>query len=160
MLVINYFMLSIQIIVTSVLPRLDEYQARLEAYNKMMKKVCVNQRVDFLDGTDHFPLHDRRLWSWKDGVHISEDKGIPILQSLLAMRVREAVQQAAEEAVLSKQEEAAAAQLQKNEEMKRRSEREALMLRKKEEERERERLEKKGDNVRSRRTPGMLCSDY
>ena len=63
MLVINYFMLSIQIIVTSVLPRLDEFQARQVAYNRMMKKVCLDQKMNFLDATNNFPLHDSRMWS-------------------------------------------------------------------------------------------------
>uniref|UniRef100_A0A8C5GPS7 Uncharacterized protein n=1 Tax=Gouania willdenowi TaxID=441366 RepID=A0A8C5GPS7_GOUWI len=41
----------------------------------------VTARVKYFSATEHFPLSNLALWS-KDGVHLSDDKGMPILVQL------------------------------------------------------------------------------
>ena len=77
---------------TSILPRLDEFQGRLAAYNNLMKEVCCRNDAYFFDATANFPTKDLKLWSWKDGVHISEDRGLPLLKALLAHHIQRALE--------------------------------------------------------------------
>ena len=73
--------------VVSILPRLDEYRIREKAYAKVMEEGCRNHKVHFFNVQPNFQTWDRRLWSFRDGLHISEDKGIPLLLSLLRKEV-------------------------------------------------------------------------
>ena len=67
----------------SILPRLDEFDSRLIKYNKRLREESRRFGAEFLDVCPNFAKTDRRLWSYKDGVHISEDRGIPLLLTLL-----------------------------------------------------------------------------
>ena len=112
-----------------------------------MKKVSSERNVRFLDATSHFPIGDRRLWSWKDGVHISEDRGIPLLRSLLALELEEAIKEKSEEAVLYRHAEEAARQLAKSE----RDNVDKVNVKKQ------EKKQRDAEGPRSRRSPGWLC---
>eukprot|EP00795_Rhopilema_esculentum_P010885 gene10885-19712_t len=78
-----------RIIAVSILPRLDEYWIREQQYHNIMVEECKKLGVHFLDVTPNFGLNDRRLWSWRDGLHISEDKGLPLLMCLMKNEIRD-----------------------------------------------------------------------
>ena len=56
--------------------------AKLVEFNKIMQEECNMDDVEILNFRKNFPKNDRGLWSWKDGLNFSEDKGIPILMCL------------------------------------------------------------------------------
>eukprot|EP00795_Rhopilema_esculentum_P011088 gene11088-19951_t len=72
-----------KVVALSILPRLDEFWIREAKYKEVMDQECQKLGVHFFDVTPNFEVSDPRLWSWKDGLHISEDKGIPLLLCLL-----------------------------------------------------------------------------
>ena len=57
--------------------------AKLVEFNKIMQEECNMHDVEMLNFRKNFPKNDRGLWSLKDGLHFSEDKGIPILMCLI-----------------------------------------------------------------------------
>ncbi len=69
--------LSLKILVSSILPRLDEADQFIGVCTLMMKKCCAEFGAVFLDMEESFPREHRRLWSRKDSVHLSEDAGLP-----------------------------------------------------------------------------------
>ena len=77
-----------QILCLSIIPRLDEYDIRREAYNQMMERACGEEDVTFLNVDRNFSLNDSRLWSSRDSVHISEDRGIPLLLALIKKELK------------------------------------------------------------------------
>ena len=76
-----------QILVCSILPRLDEFDFGRGLYDVMMQVTSAKHKVSFIDVARHFTKTDRQLWSWRDGVHISEDRGIPLLVQLLRKEI-------------------------------------------------------------------------
>ncbi len=61
----------------SIPPRLDEYNARLGIYNSILQKICASGDVYFHDLESLFPKKNGKLWSFRDGLHLSEDFGLP-----------------------------------------------------------------------------------
>ena len=76
-----------QILVCSILPRLDEFDYGRGLYDAMMQATSAKHKVSCIDVARHFDKSDRQLWSWRDGVHISEDRGIPLLVQLLRKEI-------------------------------------------------------------------------
>ncbi len=76
----------------SILPRLDDVEARRMGYNGVLQKVCTPLGVDCFNDYNYF-RGDSDLWSSRDSIHISEDKGIPLIMSLISQGVRSLLEQ-------------------------------------------------------------------
>ncbi len=64
-------------------------------YNGVLQKVCTGLGVDFLNVDNNFRW-DSDLWSSRDSIHISKEKGIPLIMSLISQRVRSLLEQGEE----------------------------------------------------------------
>ena len=73
----------------SIIPRLDEYDIRRETYNRIMERACGEEDITFLNVDRNFALNDSKLWFFRDSVHISEDRGIPLLLALIKKELKD-----------------------------------------------------------------------
>ena len=80
----------------SVIPRLDELAIRLDSYDQKIKEVSQRLGITFLNIKEQFPHTDGQLWSSRDSIHISENKGLPLLMTLIAERVQSLLDQSSE----------------------------------------------------------------
>ena len=80
----------------SIIPRLDEFEIRREGYDGKMEEVSQRLGISFLNIKEEFPHTDRQLWSSRDSIHISENKGLPLLMTLIAERVQSLLDQSSE----------------------------------------------------------------
>ena len=55
----------------------------------MMAKTCQRLGGHFLETGNHFSSYDLELWSKKDSLHISDDKGLPLLMAVMKQHVRQ-----------------------------------------------------------------------
>ena len=78
-----------QIIILSIIPRLDIPGNTLYPYNTMIEETASELNCMFLDLTKHFLVRDRRLWAARDSIHISSDFGVPMFTTVLSKHLRE-----------------------------------------------------------------------
>ncbi|XP_028298423.1 uncharacterized protein LOC114460698 [Gouania willdenowi] len=62
-------------------PRLAVEPQHQDLLRQEYRRVTARLGVKYFSATEHFPLSNLALWS-KDGVHLSDDKGMPILVQL------------------------------------------------------------------------------
>ena len=83
-----YIYYIFQIIILSIIPRLDIPREMLQLYNRWMKEIAGEHQCIFLDLTCHFPSTHLRLWASRDPIHISSDFGLPMLVTVVAKCLR------------------------------------------------------------------------
>ena len=69
--------------VISILPRLDEFDRRRHRYSHMIQNVTEEMGARYMDMVAGFPTTNSWLWC-RDGLHISEDWGLPKLVGEMA----------------------------------------------------------------------------
>ena len=61
------------------MPRLDHKGMLVNETNSFVKDICSNNGVYHFAFGDHFPVTDLDLWQWNDQIHLSVNKGMPLL---------------------------------------------------------------------------------
>ena len=80
--------MTLQIILVSILPRLDICGNDLEAYKVVVKEITLERQCMFLGAIRHYPMIDRRFWPSRDSVNIISDFSIPIIVAVLSRHLR------------------------------------------------------------------------
>ena len=74
---------SEQVVIVGIIPRLDENDQCVPIYNGVFREVATKSQSEFLEVDEYFADADRKYWSFRDSIHISEDFGLPLLCRLI-----------------------------------------------------------------------------